>query len=451
MRFPITPYKLKKAFLYWKHFGTKEFMNHLLDRMEPEEVPYGPWFARTRAGEDTLKKQKNHPPAGGPLISVVVPAYRTPEKFMVRLIESMTAQSYADWELVIADAGASKEDASGKGGKKKRTVREIAESFAAEDARIRYIALEDNYGISENTNRGVEASNGAYVGFLDHDDFLEPNALYEIAAAILETGADMLYTDEDKVRPDGTGFYQPHFKPCFNLDLLRSNNYITHFLVVKKTLAEEAGLFDDEMNGAQDYDFIFRCSEIAEKIVRVPGVLYHWRTHPGSTAGDPGNKSYAAEAGKNALEEYLSSHGIDAEVRHSRHRGFYDVIYRPDIFTARPDVGVTGGKITDWRRRVVGGQLREDGSVEFLGRDERESGPMHRMDTRHDCAAVDVRCMRIRPELRGLYQEIFGSSYDAHVLLPEVDYTAQSLAFCRRAAALGYRIVWDPEMVLRLS
>ena len=327
MRFPITPYKLKKAFLYWKHFGTKEFMNHLLDRMEPEEVPYGPWFARTRAGEDTLKKQKNHPPAGGPLISVVVPAYRTPEKFMVRLIESMTAQSYADWELVIADAGASKEDASGKGGKKKRTVREIAESFAAEDARIRYIALEDNYGISENTNRGVEASNGAYVGFLDHDDFLEPNALYEIAAAILETGADMLYTDEDKVRPDGTGFYQPHFKPCFNLDLLRSNNYITHFLVVKKTLAEEAGLFDDEMNGAQDYDFIFRCSEIAEKIVRVPGVLYHWRTHEASTSDNPMSKGYAYEAGRKAIEAHLLRTGTEGKVERLKDFGFYRVRY----------------------------------------------------------------------------------------------------------------------------
>ena len=107
MRLPITPYKVKKAFLYWKHFGTKEFMNHLLDRMEPEEVPYGPWFMQHRATEDVLKRQRIHPVTGGPMISVIVPAYRTPEKFLQQMIESVKEQSYENWELIIADAGAS--------------------------------------------------------------------------------------------------------------------------------------------------------------------------------------------------------------------------------------------------------------------------------------------------------------------------------------------------------
>ena len=330
-----------------------------------------------------------------PKISVLCPAYETRRVYLEQLLRSLEAQTYGLWEFILADASES------------RGVEEAARPFLERDPRIRYVHLPVNGGISRNTNAAAQ------------------------------------YATESAER-----FFEPNRKPDFDYDYLLSNNYICHLLVMKRGLFLALPL-RERFDGAQDYDLLLRAPKT--RICHVPRVLYHWRTHPGSTAGDPGNKSYAAEAGKNALEEYLSSHGIDAEVRHSRHRGFYDVIYRPDIFTARPDVGVTGGKITDWRRRVVGGQLREDGSVEFLGRDERESGPMHRMDTRHDCAAVDVRCMRIRPELRGLYQEIFGSSYDAHVLLPEVDYTAQSLAFCRRAAALGYRIVWDPEMVLRLS
>ena len=371
-----------------------------------------------------------------PKISVLCPAYETRKVYLEQLLRSLEAQTYGLWEFILADASES------------RGVEEAARPFLERDPRIRYVHLPVNGGISRNTNAAAQYATGEYVAFLDHDDFLAPDALFEAAGGILRTDCEILYTDEDKCDESAERFFEPNRKPDFDYDYLLSNNYICHLLVMKRGLFLALPL-RERFDGAQDYDLLLRAPKT--RICHVPRVLYHWRTHPGSTAGDPGNKSYAAEAGKNALEEYLSSHGIDAEVRHSRHRGFYDVIYRPDIFTARPDVGVTGGKITDWRRRVVGGQLREDGSVEFLGRDERESGPMHRMDTRHDCAAVDVRCMRIRPELRGLYQEIFGSSYDAHVLLPEVDYTAQSLAFCRRAAALGYRIVWDPEMVLRLS
>ena len=258
MRIPITPYKIKKAFLYWKHFGTKEFMHHLMDRMEPEEVPYGPWFEAHRAQEETLKKQRNHPVEGGVLISVIVPAYHTPERYFTQMIESVIAQSYPNFELIIADAGAGEDTAEKKGGKKDRSVREITESYLEEDRRIRYIPLAENYGIAGNTNRAMREAKGEYIAFLDHDDLIEPDALYEIASVIAAQGADMIYTDEDKVTSDRAKYYQPHFKPAFNLDLLRSNNYITHFLVVKRSLAEAAGDFDESMSGAQDYDFIFR-------------------------------------------------------------------------------------------------------------------------------------------------------------------------------------------------
>ena len=330
MRFPVTPYKIKKAFLYWKHFGTKEFMNRLMDRMEPEEVPYGPWFSQHRADEETLKKQRNHPLEDGPEISVLVPAYHTPEKFFVQLLDSLKDQSYENWEVIIADAGASEEEPSSggrTGGRRSRTVREVAEAYAADDDRIRYVPLEENYGISGNTNRALAEARGDYVGFLDHDDFLEPDALYEIASAIVRDKADLLYTDEDKVTEDRSKYYQPHFKPSFNLDLLRSNNYITHFLVVSRALAEEAGGFDESMNGAQDYDFIFRCSEAASKIVRVPRVLYHWRTHEASTSDNPMSKKYAYEAGQRAIEAHLMRTGTEGTVELLPDFGFYRVRY----------------------------------------------------------------------------------------------------------------------------
>ena len=323
MRFLLTPYKIKKGFLYWKHFGTKEFFNRLMERMEPEEVPYEPWFRARRADEETLKKQRLKQP-DGPLISVIVPAYRTPEKYFLQMVGSVREQSYEKWELVIADGSASEEYASDR---KDRTVAEMTAALQKEDGRIRYLPLQENYGIAGNTNRAMEAAAGEYLAFLDHDDVIEPDALYEMALRIVDDRADMLYTDEDKISGDRSRFYQPHLKPEFNLDLLRSNNYITHFLCVKRTLAEDAGGFDESMSGAQDYDFIFRCAEKARHIVRVPRILYHWRTHETSTADNPMSKLYAYEAGQRAIEGNLERMGHEGTVEMLKDYGFYRVHY----------------------------------------------------------------------------------------------------------------------------
>lgn len=366
-----------------------------------------------------------------PKISVLCPAYRTKTEYLTALLDSMLAQTYSRWELILADAS---EDSS---------VGRVVRPYAERDARIRYVKLEVNGGISRNTNEAALHAAGEYVAFLDHDDFLEPDALSEAALGIMRTGCEILYTDEDKCDECGQMYFEPNRKPDFNYDYLLSNNYICHLLVMKRGLFLALKL-REKFDGAQDYDLLLRAPKT--RICHVPRILYHWRTHRGSTAGSPGEKSYAAEAGRLSLSQYFASHGMDTEVRHSRHLGFYDVIYHPDIFTVRPDVGVLGGKIVNRHRRIIGGELREDGTARFLGRHERESGPMHIMDTRHDCTAVDVRCMKIRPELRGLYEEVFGSPYESHVLLPDRDYRKESLDFCRRAAEAGYRIVWEPEM-----
>lgn len=319
----ITPYKIKKGLLYLRHYGVREFVNRLQDRLEPEEVPYGPWFASKKPDEAALLAMQNRPVVGGPFISVLVPVYRTPERFLRDLIESLLAQVYPNWELVLADA--TEADAPRKAGE--LSPKETAAEYAARDPRIRYVPLPENAGISGNTNAAMRAAKGGFFAFADHDDLLAPHALYKMAWAIVREGADLLYSDEDKVDAELTKHYQPHFKPDFNLDLLRTNNYITHLLVVKRSLAEAVGPFREEMAGAQDYDFILRASEKAEKIVHVPEILYHWRTHEASTADNPMSKQYAYEAGRRAIEEHLRRSNCPGSVELLPDFGFYRVRY----------------------------------------------------------------------------------------------------------------------------
>ena len=205
---------------------------------------------------------------------------------------------------------------------------EILERYCREDRRIRVKNLKENKGISENTNAALAMARGEFVGLLDHDDLLAPDALYEMAARLEKDGGiDVFYTDEDKVTTDLSEHFQPHLKPDFNLDLLRSNNYICHFFVVRREIAERIGGFRPEFNGAQDYDFIFRCTEEAEKIVHIPRILYHWRVHSASTADNPASKMYAYEAGKRAIEGNLERSGVMGVVSLRQDYGFYDVHY----------------------------------------------------------------------------------------------------------------------------
>ncbi|MDO4616815.1 MAG: glycosyltransferase family 2 protein [Lachnospiraceae bacterium] len=313
----IRPYTIKKGFLYLKHYGLKDFLVRLSERMEPEEVPYGPWYQEHKASAAELEKQRRVHWDNPVTISVAVPAYHTPEEFLCQLLDSLQAQTYPFWELCIANA--SPED---------RQMKAVLDRYQADDKRIRVLDLKENAGIAENTNAAIFMATGAYVGLLDHDDLLAPDCLYEVAVRIRDEQADMVYTDEDKVTADLGEHYQPHLKPDFSPDLLRSNNYICHFLTVKKSLIEKAGGFRKEFDGAQDHDFIFRCSEQAEHIAHVPRILYHWRTHKASTADNPASKLYAYDAGKRAVEEHLKRVGLKGEVSHTKDYGFYDVNYQ---------------------------------------------------------------------------------------------------------------------------
>lgn len=313
----ITPYMIKKGLRYLKHFGFREFMIRLRERMEPEEVPYGPWYEAYRPSEKELEKQRRRQWATPLKFSIVVPAYRTPELFLRQMIDSLVQQTYSDWELCIANA--SPDDA---------VMEQVLSEYMEKDSRIKVKKLETNAGISENTNEALKMAAGEFVGLLDHDDILSPNALYEVMRAIeKDEQIDVLYTDEDKVSMDLSEHFQPHLKPDFNLDLLRSNNYICHFFVVRRSLLDQVGGFRPEYNGAQDYDFIFRCTDQARVIKHIPEILYHWRTHQASTADNPASKMYAFEAGKRAIEAHLQTRGIAGTVTMKKDLGFYRVTY----------------------------------------------------------------------------------------------------------------------------
>lgn len=313
----LTPYNIKKGVRYLKHYGVKGFYARLLERFEEREVEYQEWFEAHRPTEEELEKQRKKRWKNPVTISVLVPAYRTPEEFLIQMIESVKAQTYSHWELCIADGSGADDQ-----------VEMVVKRYAAEDSRIRYQRLKENLGIAQNTNAAMEMASGDYLALFDHDDLLAPNALYEVASAIDREVADVLYTDEDKVTPDLKEHFQPHFKPDFNLDLLRANNYICHLFVVKRSLALSLGGQDPAFDGAQDYDFIFRCTEKANRITHIAKVLYHWRVHKASTADNPASKLYAFDAGKRAIEAHLKRMGAAAEVSHTEDLGFYRVKYQ---------------------------------------------------------------------------------------------------------------------------
>ena len=339
----ISPAYIKKGYRYLKRHGMKQFLIRLTERFQQEDIDYETWFGLNKATEKELQEQRKNPPEHGPLISIVVPVYRTPEIYLREMMESVVNQTYGNWELCLADASPRGEQLRQdlkkiKGRKTREALMKIPDGdteltsvireYQLKDSRIRYEILKENKSIAENSNAAMEMATGDFVGLLDHDDTLEPNALYEVAGKICEDDrVDVVYTDEDKINSKGTKHLTPNMKPDFNLDLLRSNNYICHLFVVRRILMEKIGGFRKEFDGAQDYDFILRCTEEAEKIAHVHKVLYHWRTHEKSTSDNPESKIYAFHAGRRAVEAHLQRMGIQAEVEETCDLGYYRVKY----------------------------------------------------------------------------------------------------------------------------
>jgi glycosyltransferase involved in cell wall biosynthesis len=410
----------EKTIAYAKRNGAKAAFFAALERVSDnlrDKYEYIP--PSKEALEEQVKEYKGFAEAGNSVrFSIVVPLFNTPEKYLKEMIGSVIAQTYGNWELVLADASANTSD--------------MALEYVKEDPRIRYFHLDSNEGISENTNKGLAKATGDYIGLLDHDDILTPDALYEVARVIRQSMKKnwlarysdcpirLIFSDEDKFDDAKEVYYEHHAKPNFNMDYLMSNNYICHFAVLRADVIKRLKL-RSQFDGAQDFDLFLRCCAEAalemptcgSQIAHIGKVLYHWRCHKNSTAANPASKTYAYEAGKAALEDLCRRYNIKAEVEMLQHLGFYRINYVPNIFESRKDVGCIGGKLLNKKGRIIGGAYTKDGKVMYAGLPEGYSGGLqHRAVLHQDCYAVDVRCIAVAPALIPIFEEITKLKYE---------------------------------------
>lgn len=277
---------------------------------------YPDWFKQHKATPGELSKQRDISFPVQPLFSVIVPLFNTPTDLFRAMVSSVLAQSYTNWELVLVNASPDNEE----------LAREVSHA-TTQDERIIEIKLTENRGISENTNAGIDVARGDFISFFDHDDVIEPNLLFSYAEAInTHNDIDLLYCDEDKLMPDGT-LAQPYFKPDFDLELLRNNNYVCHMLTIRKSLLDQLPSNTKEFDGAQDHNMTLQVVEKARRVHHVPAVLYHWRICENSTAANADNKPYASQAGIRAVSAHLKRMGIKGEVTLSRRPFTYKVTY----------------------------------------------------------------------------------------------------------------------------
>lgn len=436
---------VKKTLYFLKRNGIESTRYEIRERLEQRKQPLYRWEL---ASLEELKRQKRWAEENSSQMkfSIVVPAYRTRENCLRDLVDSLLFQSYPYWELILADAT------------EKKTVSKVMKEF--DDPRIRYVHLESNEGISENTNRALELVTGDYVGLLDHDDTLTRDALYEIAVRIEEkrrAGIEpqLIYSDEDKGDKEMLIFYEPNRKEEFNLDLLLSNNYICHFMVMKRELIRKLRL-RREFDGAQDYDLVLRAvEELAgkeETILHVPRAIYHWRCHGGSTSENPWSKRYAYDAGRRAVQGFADRKGWNAKAVDMAHPGFYRLEYDGSPLKVREDLAAVGGRLTEGGK-ITGGRMGSDGSVFYEGLPEVYSGYLHRAVLQQDAEALDVRNMELRESLRGVFEEIAGVPYktlpgtdkfDAAALPAGTDPVEVSLRLSRALRERGYRLLYQP-------
>ncbi|MFV0466000.1 MAG: glycosyltransferase family 2 protein [Lachnospiraceae bacterium] len=304
-----------------RRYGLGGLIMKTAERASSPMLSYTQRFQEFLPEESELDRQRQHEFKFQPQISIVMPTYETPKVFLAELWQSIKAQTYTKWELCIADGSSSNQ----------------VESFFKEemqtDSRIHYQKLSSNEGISGNTNAGLAMCSGEYIAMTDHDDVLSPNALFEMVRCLNEKywpderSCAMIYSDEDKISQDSKVHSRPHFKPDFNLEFLRRNNYICHFLMYSKELLQEVKGLRKEFDGAQDYDFVLRCVEAGAIIRHIPKILYHWRIHEGSTAGNSADKAYAFDNGCRAIEEHLLRCQTPGEAKVTTNLGVYQVRY----------------------------------------------------------------------------------------------------------------------------
>lgn len=485
----LTIANFRKTANYLKKNGLWDTFLTALERLLTKEMPY-----RYEApSEEILAIQREKAKDSRLLFSILVPVYRTDKRYLRAMLDSVLAQSYPHFELILADA--TEDDSVGS------IVREY------QDDRIKYLHLSENKGISENTNEALKAASGSYIGLLDHDDVLTPDALSEMAAAIAEAEEKgvhlrLLYSDEDKCDESGTYYFEPHKKLDFNMELFLTNNYICHFMVMEAELMKHLA-FRREFDGSQDYDIALRAAgtifaEYGEdkaktpdrkcdallptaaegQICHIPKVLYHWRCHENSTAANPESKNYAYEASRRAAADFLRSSRIKGQALPQGHMGYSKIRYEGSILKQRSGVGIRGGRLVGCRCRIVGGIYTAKGKCPYKGMFYKFGGYMNRALLAQDAAAVDIRCMEVQPQLFSFVKESIRKSIAAldlpqsgkrtgakvpeeadrlsidengllcgwkRLVLTDAEYRRVSMELCRAVRKAGYRVVWDPS------
>ncbi len=303
---------IKRGFRCYRENGLRYTLRRIKEKRKARKAA-----KRTVYGPEELEMQRKTVFPKKIKFSILVPLYNTPLQFLEEMIDSVKNQTYANWELCLAD-----------GSDKDLNLAKEVKRIAKGDSRIRYKKLAKNFGISENTNACIKMATGDYIALFDHDDLLHPAALYEVMRAICEKDADFIYTDENTFSQTPADAYCPHHKPDFAPDLLRSYNYICHFTVFSKTLLKKiGGGFRKEFDGSQDYDIILRLTEQAQNIVHIPQILYYWRAHRNSVASDISAKPYTLDAARRALAEHLERVGLKGTVTDSRIPSTYRIQY----------------------------------------------------------------------------------------------------------------------------
>ena len=397
-----------------RRYGLRELILKKLERDQRDKLDYQNWYEQNgKATEEVLRQQRNTEFEYRPKISIVVPTYETKERFLEDLLRSVVGQTYENWQLCIAD------------GSESDCVEKYLRTHYEKESRITYKRLGENRGIAENTNRGLEMAEGEYIALLDHDDFLASNALYEVVKAKNEhSRAQAFYSDEDKVVDETREHLAPHFKPDLNWFLLRSNNYICHLFVVERAIARQVGGFRSDFDGAQDYDFILRCLELAQETVHIPKVLYHWRIHAGSTSVNTASKSYAYDAGKRAIEAHLQRQGLKGKVTMTKDLGFYETSYE---MQKRPVIREL--TMEEAYEQLTVGQLnRQDGVDYYLIRDGKIQ--METATWKEDLVAV-CQCPGVGMVGSRIY-DLRGHLLHAAVTISETEKPVPVLAGLRR-------------------
>lgn len=450
---------INKTIRYLKRNGVSSAFYAALERVEQKTKNSYTYLGPTETEIAAQQAENVIDSENKPLICVIMPAYNTPEEFFVDAVESVVNQTYNKWELIIADA--STDD----------NVYKLANKYENEN-RIKYVRLNDNLGISANTNAGISHATGDYITLLDHDDFLCKDALYHMAEAIVKnawtldnktSGPAIVYSDEDKYDSDSKCYFEPHRKLKFNYDLILTNNYICHMMCIRANLFDKISL-RSAFDGAQDYDLVlqivrslmldegYAVSELDEKIIHINRVLYHWRCHAQSTAQNTESKTYAYEAGLSALKDHLDLLKISSVItKHSKHLGFYKTDWVSNLnkmFELRPEVGAIAGRITDNRGRMAKCLLNEKGEWLYEGINCHFAGEFNRFDSAQDVFAADIRYICLNKRCENLLKDVLADYgyVDAGQIGDSADEIKKiSMEFGKRLKEKGFLIVYLPD------